>query len=177
MGPTGSGKSSFIESLAPDQHLDISKDSLESVTQEVNCYQVINLSSQYYDRSFVLMDTPGFLDPRLSEGRIMRMVTESLNAICQFSSYTVVYIFYFQPITDIRIGSSKRDAVKILREYVNQYKAKDISVITTMWNRLSTPKQLEDASHRFNTLKEEIYARSGSLNITVTKFDTSKHLL
>ncbi|KAF9040937.1 hypothetical protein BJ165DRAFT_1493405 [Panaeolus papilionaceus] len=43
-----------------------------------------------------------------------------------------------------------------------------------MWNRLSTPKQLEDASCRFNTLKEEIYARSGSLKINVTKFDTSQ---
>ena len=77
----------FIESLAPDQHLDISKDSLESVTQEVNCYQVINLSSKY-SAQIVLMDTPGFLDPRLSEGRIMRMVTESLNAIwCVITSF------------------------------------------------------------------------------------------
>ncbi|KAF9040871.1 hypothetical protein BJ165DRAFT_329195 [Panaeolus papilionaceus] len=177
MGPTGSGKSSFIESLAPDQHLDISKDSLESVTQEVNCYQVVNLGLQamyYSDRLFVLMDTPGFLDPRLSEGWIMRMVTESLNAIHQFSSYTTVYIFYFQPITDIRIGGSKRDAVKILRKYIDQYNAEDISVITTMWNQLSTPKQLEDASCRFDTLKEEIYAGSGSLGITVKKFDTSQ---
>ncbi|KAF9040929.1 hypothetical protein BJ165DRAFT_1596314 [Panaeolus papilionaceus] len=174
MGPTGSGKSSFIESLAPDQHLDISKDSLESVTQEVNCYQVINLSFKYADRLFVLMDTPGFLDPRLSEGRIMRMVTESLNAFRQFSSYTAVYIFYFQPITDVRIGGSKRDAVKMLREYVNQYNAGNISVITTMWNQLSTPKQLEDASCRFNTLEEEIYAGSRSLDIQITKFDTSQ---
>ncbi|KAF9040887.1 hypothetical protein BJ165DRAFT_1492896 [Panaeolus papilionaceus] len=90
MGPTGSGKSSFIESLAPDQHLDISKDSLESVTQEVNCYQVVNLGRKpvYSDRLFVLMDTPGFLDPRLSEGRIMRMVTESLNAFrCVITSF------------------------------------------------------------------------------------------
>ncbi|KAF9040947.1 hypothetical protein BJ165DRAFT_1530765 [Panaeolus papilionaceus] len=165
----------FIESLAPDQHLDISKDSLESVTQEVNCYQVVNLGLQYDDKMlFVLMDTPGFLDPRLSEGRIMRMVTESLNAIRQFSGYTVPFIFYFQPITDIRIGGSKQDAVKILQEYVHQYEAAYISVITTMWNQLLTPKQLEDASHRFNTLKEEIYARSPGFGITVTKFDTSQ---
>ncbi|KAF9040880.1 hypothetical protein BJ165DRAFT_1596288 [Panaeolus papilionaceus] len=176
MGPTGSGKSSFIESLAPDQQLNISKDSLESVTQEVNCYQVVNLGTQpqHADAKVVLMDTPGFLDPRLSEGRIMRMVTESLNAIRQFSSYTIVRIFYFQPITDIRIGGLKRDAVKILREYVNQYNASDIWVITTMWNQLSTPKQFEDTSRRFNTLKEEIYAGSGGLHITVTKFDASQ---
>ncbi|KAF9040899.1 hypothetical protein BJ165DRAFT_1492984 [Panaeolus papilionaceus] len=89
MGPTGSGKSSFIESLAPDQHLDISKDSLESVTQEVNCYQVVNMGIWFGSNYLaVLMDTPGFLDPRLSEGRIMRMVTESLNAIrCVITSF------------------------------------------------------------------------------------------
>ncbi|KAF9040962.1 hypothetical protein BJ165DRAFT_333287 [Panaeolus papilionaceus] len=174
MGPTGSGKSSFIESFAPDQQLNISKDSLESVTQEVNCYQVVNTSAQYSDSSFVLMDTPGFLDPRLSEGRITRMVTESLEAFRQYSSTFYVYIFYFQPITDIRMSGSKQDAVKILREYVKRYNAAYITVITTMWNTLGTPKQLEDAKHRMDTFKNEIYASSQGLDINVTKFDTSQ---
>ncbi|KAF9037029.1 hypothetical protein BJ165DRAFT_573074 [Panaeolus papilionaceus] len=178
MGPTGSGKSSFIESLVPDQHLNISKDSLESVTQQVNCYQVVNLGlkHEYYDKLFILMDTPGFLDPRLSEGRITRMITDSLNALRQYNPDLMVHILYFQPITDIRIGGSKRDAVKILREYVKQYKALGITIITTMWNGLATPKQLEDAKHRFETLKNEIYPVSGlyfvlsTISFTISNF-------
>ncbi|KAF9040954.1 hypothetical protein BJ165DRAFT_1530771 [Panaeolus papilionaceus] len=176
MGPTGSGKSSFIESLAPDQHLNISKNSLESVTQEVNCYQVVNLGAQlrHGDAMVILMDTPGFLDPRLSEGRIGGMITESLNAFRQHNIDSFVHIFYFQPITDIRIGGSKRDAVKILREYVNQYKAKDINIITTFWNTLPTAKQLENANNRLHTLRNEIYTKSGNLDVNIFKFDTSQ---
>ncbi|KAF9040933.1 hypothetical protein BJ165DRAFT_332292 [Panaeolus papilionaceus] len=178
MGPTGSGKSSFIESLVPDQYLNISKDSLESVTQHVNCYQVVHLGVQPDydddDRLIILMDTPGFLDPRLSEDRITKMVTESLEAFRQNSSGCIVHILYFQPITDIRIGGSKRDAVKILQAYVKLYNAGNITVITTMWNNISNPKQLEDATRRLGTLKNEIYASSDNLKIEVAKFDTSQ---
>ncbi|KAF9037027.1 hypothetical protein BJ165DRAFT_573022 [Panaeolus papilionaceus] len=178
MGPTGSGKSTFIESLVPDQHLNISKDSLESVTQHVNCYQVVHLGVQPDydddDRLIILMDTPGFLDPRLSEDRITKMVTESLEAFRQNSSGCIVHILYFQPITDIRIGGSKRDAVKILQAYVKLYNAGNITVITTMWNNISNPKQLEDATRRLGTLKNEIYASSDNLKIEVAKFDTSQ---
>ncbi|KAF9031179.1 hypothetical protein BJ165DRAFT_870354 [Panaeolus papilionaceus] len=79
MGPTGSGKSTFIESLSPEQKLDISGDSLESVTQHVTCYQVVNLGHQLYNTCYILMDTPGFLDPRLPESRIMTMITQKLD--------------------------------------------------------------------------------------------------
>ncbi|KAF9037040.1 hypothetical protein BJ165DRAFT_1532442 [Panaeolus papilionaceus] len=166
----------FIESLAPDQHLNISKGSLESVTQEVNCYQAINLGIKpdRLDTLFVLMDTPGFLDPRLSEGRITKMITESLEALRQNSIVVIVELFYFQPITDIRISGSKRDAVKILQGYIRPFDAQNVTVITTMWNQLSTPKQLEDANCRLGTLKKQIYADSDGLHIYVTKFDNSQ---
>ncbi|KAF9032621.1 hypothetical protein BJ165DRAFT_1599033 [Panaeolus papilionaceus] len=45
MGPTGSGKSAFIETLAPGRNLCISKGSLESVTQSVSYYEVANLKN------------------------------------------------------------------------------------------------------------------------------------
>ncbi|KAF9037050.1 hypothetical protein BJ165DRAFT_1597466 [Panaeolus papilionaceus] len=161
MGPTGSGKSSFIESLAPDQHLNIARDSLESVTQEVNCYQVVNLT--YHNNHDMMM----------SEGRIMTMISECLDALRLYVKYLNVSILYFQPITDIRIGGSKRHSFKMLQAYVKLYNAQYLSVITTMWNYLSTPRQLEDANHRFERLQHEIYKSSDDTTIHVRKFDTS----
>ncbi|KAF9033367.1 hypothetical protein BJ165DRAFT_1396480 [Panaeolus papilionaceus] len=79
MGPTGSGKSTFIESLSPDHKLDISKNSLESVTQEVVCYQVVNL--MWHAWNILLVDTPGFLDTKMSESRITKMITEILDGL------------------------------------------------------------------------------------------------
>ncbi|KAF9031188.1 hypothetical protein BJ165DRAFT_1519184 [Panaeolus papilionaceus] len=172
MGPTGAGKSAFIESLSPNRKLEISKDSLESVTQEVVCYRVANLTHDHW--GVVLLDTPGFLDAMLSESRITRRITDTLNKLSQVTVAFVVCILYFQPITDIRLGRSKRDAVKLLKAFAESFKATAIAVVTTMWNQISTPKQIEDANSRFSSLQNEIYVDSvRGLGIRVTKFEFS----
>lgn len=68
----------FIEALSPAQDLRISKNTLESVTQHVNCYRVDNLRHKY-GYTFILMDTPGFLDSKISESHITVMVKEKLD--------------------------------------------------------------------------------------------------
>ncbi|KAF9049166.1 hypothetical protein BJ165DRAFT_1464666 [Panaeolus papilionaceus] len=178
MGPTGSGKSAisiispFIESLSPNQDLKISKDSLDSVTQNVTCYQVVNLTDRD-EWNHILMDTPGFLDTKLSESRITSMITEQLDGLCQSAATIVVTILYFQPITDIRMGGSKRDAVKLLRAFAESFKAIGINVVTTMWNHLSRPQQIIDGNHRIISLEKEIFV-SAKLGLKVHKFEFSR---
>ncbi|KAF9033353.1 hypothetical protein BJ165DRAFT_1534633 [Panaeolus papilionaceus] len=171
MGPTGSGKSAFIESLSPDQKLDISKDSLESVTQKVVCYRVVNLMQWMFP--ILLVDTPGFLDTKMSEGRITKMITETLDSLHKSAASFDVLILYFQPITDIRMGGSKRDAVKLLRAFAESFGASGITVVTTMWNQISSPKKMEDANNRLSDLKNEIFVESDRFGINVTKFEFS----
>ncbi|KAF9031170.1 hypothetical protein BJ165DRAFT_1535495 [Panaeolus papilionaceus] len=175
MGPTGSGKSAFIQSLlAPDQKLDISKDSLESVTQEVFCYQVVNLMQGRWN-VLLVVDTPGFLDTKMSESQITKMITVTLDNLRQ-SAYAVnVCILYFQPITDIRMGGSKRDAVKLLRAFAESFGASGIKVVTTMWNHVSSPTKMEDANQRFCDLRNEIFVPSDGFKIGVMKFEFSSH--
>ncbi|KAF9031180.1 hypothetical protein BJ165DRAFT_870353 [Panaeolus papilionaceus] len=86
MGGSGSGKSSFIELLSPDQKLEISGDSLESVTQEVVCYQIVNMTVGKGQWTVVLMDTPGFRDPRMSESRIMAKIMDALDSLRKSAS-------------------------------------------------------------------------------------------
>lgn len=69
-----------------------------------------------------------------------------------------MFTLYFQPIIDIRMGGTTRDAVKLLKGFAKSFNAHGIKVVTTMWNHLSTPKQIEDANRWFNLLKDEIYA-------------------
>ncbi|KAF9031184.1 hypothetical protein BJ165DRAFT_1572198 [Panaeolus papilionaceus] len=171
MGPTGSGKSAFIESLSPDQQLGISKDSLESVTQEIAYYRAVKLHT--YGCPVILVDTPGFLDTKLSEGRITTRIRDTLDILCRSSSYVYVHIVYFQPITDIRMGGSKRDAVKLLRAFTESFQATGITVVTTMWNHISTPKQIEEATRRFSSLQNEIFVGSDTLPINVVKYEFS----
>ena len=171
----------FIESLSPDQKLDISKNSLESVTQKVVCYQVVNLTYQAW--SILLVDTPGFLDTKLSESRITKMIVETLDSlqyvfncsttqltmflfsmvllVSQSAASVAVFILYFQPITDIRMGGSKRDAVKLLRAFAESFRAIGITVVTTMWNHIPSSKKMEDANHRLSNLQNEIFVVGG----------------
>ncbi|KAF9033841.1 hypothetical protein BJ165DRAFT_1615953 [Panaeolus papilionaceus] len=157
MGPTGSGKSSYIQSLSPDHPLNISKDSFESVTQHVTPYRVLNLSTQQ-NHDFILLDTPGFLDTKMSERRITTMITETLDSLRKSASTVRPLIFYFQPITDIRMSGSKRGAMEMLRAFAQSFQVSGITIITTMWNNVTTPKQLEDANRRLDSLKHDIFA-------------------
>ncbi|KAF9054018.1 hypothetical protein BJ165DRAFT_1435730 [Panaeolus papilionaceus] len=78
MGPTGSGKSSFIEALvsrAPGGSLGIAKDQLESVTQHVSVYRLHNVRDVEGKRLFIV-DTPGLADPKISELRVLSEVKE-----------------------------------------------------------------------------------------------------
>ncbi|KAF9034275.1 hypothetical protein BJ165DRAFT_1615763 [Panaeolus papilionaceus] len=173
MGPTGSGKSAFIQALSADHDLSISKDTLESVTQNVTCYQVVNLSNTW-DLTYILMDTPGLLDPKLSESRITKMIKEKLDDLRKTHKSISVAILYFQPITDIRIGRSKGGAVKLVRAFAGSFHALGIVVATTMWNCISTAQQIADANCRFSCLENEIFATSLELRIQVTKFKFSR---
>ncbi|KAF9049134.1 hypothetical protein BJ165DRAFT_1581046 [Panaeolus papilionaceus] len=75
------------------------------------------------------------------------------------------------PITDIRIGGSKRGAVKLLRAFAASFNAVVITVVTTMWNNVSTPKQIEDANQRFSSLSHEIFKGTSTMEIDVGKFE------
>ncbi|KAF9037453.1 hypothetical protein BJ165DRAFT_556348 [Panaeolus papilionaceus] len=173
MGPTGSGKSAFIEALSPAQDLRISKNTLESVTQHVNCYRVDNLRHKY-GYTFILMDTPGFLDSKISESHITMMVKEKLDDLRKSAGRVFVFVLYFHPITDIRMSGSKRNAIKLLRAFAESFEARTVNVVTSMWNFPSTPKQLTEANQRFSDLKAEMFLRSETLGIDVTKFEFSQ---
>ncbi|PPR05676.1 hypothetical protein CVT24_002915 [Panaeolus cyanescens] len=71
LGATGTGKSSFIEALAGSgQNLGISGGTLESVTQDIEAFKVVNMI--YGAWPVFLVDSPGFLDNRMSEFAIVK---------------------------------------------------------------------------------------------------------
>ncbi|KAF9047963.1 hypothetical protein BJ165DRAFT_1610608 [Panaeolus papilionaceus] len=138
MGPTGCGKSMFVESLCPGQNLSISKDSLESVTQEVVCYLVHNIC--LCGSTVVVMDTPGFLDTKFES-----------------TSRLHVFTLYFHPITDVRLGGTKQQSLDLMKAFADKFGCKNINFVTTMWNMVFTPKQIEQANRRFDNLEAKIY--------------------
>ncbi|KAF9030790.1 hypothetical protein BJ165DRAFT_1535627 [Panaeolus papilionaceus] len=79
MGPTGAGKSTFIEALAGgSQNLAISSDQLAGFTQHVTAYKLVNVVRRYTGRVIYLVDTPGFSDDKISEIEVMDMLGDWL---------------------------------------------------------------------------------------------------
>ncbi|KAF9032029.1 hypothetical protein BJ165DRAFT_1599134 [Panaeolus papilionaceus] len=84
MGPTGAGKSTFIEALAGgSQNLAISSNQLAGYTQRVTAYKLVNVAQKQSARAIYLVDTPGFSDSKISEMEVVDMLRDWLKENCE----------------------------------------------------------------------------------------------
>ncbi|KAF9033826.1 P-loop containing nucleoside triphosphate hydrolase protein [Panaeolus papilionaceus] len=154
MGPTGAGKSSFIEAVAgQSQKLAISKDQLAGYTQHVIAYQLVNVF--YQDQPVYLIDTPGFSDTKISEIEIMQMVRKWLESN---GFEWVNRILYLTPITDTRLAGTKRRTIDMLKALLKP--SGDLGliiVVTTMWDTLSNEQAERRAQSHYAQLRDEVF--------------------
>ncbi|KAF9042313.1 hypothetical protein BJ165DRAFT_1486773 [Panaeolus papilionaceus] len=175
MGPIGSGKSSFIEALAGNDDLKISKDQLDSYTQTMTAYKLVDYS--LLDGSDLppdgprtnIIDTPGFSDSKVSEFEIIQMVNNWLKTHKCENIHT---IFYLCPITDTRLSGSKRRTIEMLKLLtgINTQTKGSVVVVTTMWDRLWNERGKIAAEGRFTQLRDDIWADLRDSHQVVTKF-------
>ncbi|KAF9042448.1 P-loop containing nucleoside triphosphate hydrolase protein, partial [Panaeolus papilionaceus] len=157
LGPTGAGKSSFIEALAGEgQSLGISKDQLAGFTQEVTAYQVKNAMVQGYKdtRTLYLIDAPGFSDSKMSELEIITKVKQWMK---DKGIGRVDGVLYLSPITDTRAPGSKRRTIKMIQLLLDDHGFQHLNIVTTMWDRLSNPQAKKRAETNFAQLDDDIW--------------------
>ncbi|KAF9050613.1 hypothetical protein BJ165DRAFT_1010750 [Panaeolus papilionaceus] len=167
MGPTGAGKSRFIEVLARNEELGISKDQLDSVTQVITTYEMTDIEwwegpgtsirrVGTEDEQLYILDTPGFSDSQISELEILEMVKEWMNA---HNCSSISTIFYLWPITDSRLPGSKRRTIEMLKllAAINTDKPGEIRVITTMWDKLWNERAMAAAEEWFVHLQDHVW--------------------
>ncbi|KAF9051293.1 hypothetical protein BJ165DRAFT_1524246 [Panaeolus papilionaceus] len=173
MGPTGSGKSTFIEALAgKDQSLGISKDQLAGFTQDVTAYEVVNtkIQNQYGNSSSVwLIDTPGFSDSKISE---LEVISKAKHWISDQKIGWIEHILYFCPITDTRVPGSKRRTIQMLQSLfeITKGSAPHVNILTTMWDRLGNPQARERAEKHFSQLQDDIWKEVVSRGGNIMRF-------
>ncbi|KAF9050624.1 hypothetical protein BJ165DRAFT_1592538 [Panaeolus papilionaceus] len=166
MGSTGSGKSSFIDSLAINQSLNIAKDCLEGVTQEVTPYLLGNAISGK-GVPIVLVDTPGFSDSRLSEMRIVSMVQNWMRSV---SLTEISTILYFDRITDLRMSGNRWKTMRIFKALIGRDVASRVMLVTTMWNLLWNDRQVANANRRLRNLERTYWKDFIQEGLVVEKF-------
>ncbi|PPR01769.1 hypothetical protein CVT24_001809 [Panaeolus cyanescens] len=179
MGPTGAGKSTFIEALGKDHSLGISKDQLEGYTQKISAYELINAKWRRRENpnppeTIYLLDTPGFSDSKLSEMEIVLMLNDWMKA---HKIRRIEAVIYACPITATRIPRSKRRTIEMLQSLARINENNNltaISIATTMWNTVWNDQQRQRANNHFRQLQDDIWKDLTNRGGQVMKFTNTQ---
>ncbi|PPQ72648.1 hypothetical protein CVT24_012648 [Panaeolus cyanescens] len=157
-GPTGAGKSSFIEALAGNNLLGISKDQLEGFTQT----EAKRLTCD----SLCLLDSPGFADANISEMEIIEQVKKWLDDACLS---LVAIVLYFCPVTGTRISGTQKKTIDMLKSLLNYENGKEgaLTIVTTMWDQVYSERLQKRADDNFEYIRENLFNADGAVD-TVT---------
>ncbi|KAF9039786.1 hypothetical protein BJ165DRAFT_1530812 [Panaeolus papilionaceus] len=153
LGPTGSGKSSFIEAVASNPSLGLSSHKLEGFTQSVSIYQIINavmpLQSPIY-----LVDVPGFADSKISVMSIVSMLKDMIQTNKELYSFRILY---HTPINNPRLPGSQRQVLRTFEALTGPKSAGRVTVVSTMWDSIWNENTRRRAEGNFSQLRKEIW--------------------
>ncbi|KAF9034844.1 hypothetical protein BJ165DRAFT_666679 [Panaeolus papilionaceus] len=165
LGPTGSGKSSFVEAIASNPSLGLSSDKLEGFTQSVSIYQVINAVP--YNHPLYLVDVPGFADSKISAMSVVSMIKDMI----QTSPNLLVFnILYHTPINNPRLPGSQRQVLRTFEALTGSGSAKNITVVSTMWDSICNENSKRRAERNFSQLRGEIWVDYIARGANIVKF-------
>ncbi|KAF5359442.1 hypothetical protein D9756_003449 [Leucocoprinus leucothites] len=134
MGPTGSGKSFFID-LLTGQVGRRAGNTLKSVTSVIEATRM-PLPGDPEKRDIVLVDTPGFDDTTRSDMEILSMISEWLKKTYE-SSIKLSGLIYLHRITDNRMAGSPYKNLRMFGELCGDLVMTQVVLVTTMWERVA----------------------------------------
>ncbi|KAL9709889.1 hypothetical protein Ac2012v2_006946 [Leucoagaricus gongylophorus] len=126
MGPTGTGKSTFIQK-ATDRSWSVGH-SLQSHTSEVKAVRVLFSDGI----SLVLVDTPGFDDTNKSDLDILKIIAKWFEDVYRHD-LEISGILYLHRITDNRMGGTPQKNLKLFKKVCGAKFLELIILMTTMW--------------------------------------------
>jgi hypothetical protein len=148
MGPTGSGKSSFIKVITGRQDIKVGHTLLSgTVSSPHTLSRVISLRSIETDciqscdviislTAITLIDTPGFDDSSVSDLEILWTLSKWLKEHCE-EGQLLTGIIYLHPITKTRVEGSTLRALTIMKKLCGDDNLKNIILVTTFWNEVT----------------------------------------
>ncbi|KAF9037924.1 hypothetical protein BJ165DRAFT_414731 [Panaeolus papilionaceus] len=163
MGPTGSGKSSFIEALGLKGTSRISSNGLDGCTQTISAYHLNNVTQNR--NAIYLVDSPGFADSKISEMSIVTMLQRWIKENDYFHC-----IFYFTPITSVRLPGSHRQVLKTFQVLTGVRAATNITIVTTMWDNIWGERPATRAEKTYEQLQDNIWKDFIEAGAQITKF-------
>ncbi|KAF9032229.1 hypothetical protein BJ165DRAFT_1535169 [Panaeolus papilionaceus] len=169
LGPTGSGKSTFIESLAPNTSLGLSSNKLEGFTQSVNIYRIVNIKVIRMAPIY-LVDVPGFADTKISSMGIVSM----LRKMIWTNDNTYFRILYFTPIHNPRLPRSQRRVLRTFEALTGPMSAGKITIVSMMWDLVWGESASRRAESNFSELRDKIWENYISSGSDIVRFQNTQ---
>ncbi|KAF9035449.1 hypothetical protein BJ165DRAFT_1533456 [Panaeolus papilionaceus] len=169
VGPTGAGKSTFIEALAQDPSLRISSNQLEGFTQTVNTYSLMNVNNSGVPIS--LVDVPGFADTRISMTNIVSLLKEWMQ---ETKVGDLGRILYFTPIHSVRLPGGHREVLRTFQALTGANSAGNITIVTSMWDNLWGDSARKRAEGTFNQLRDTVWKEFVDEGAQIVKFHNTQ---
>ncbi|GLB44381.1 putative 50S ribosome-binding GTPase [Lyophyllum shimeji] len=129
MGPTGTGKSSFINLLS-GASLKVGGN-LESCTTSVQAAEPFELDGH----RVTLIDTPGFDDSTLRDTDVLAMIAAHLSHTYKHGKL-LAGVIYMHRILDNRMGGISSRNFKMFRNLCGDASLKNVAIVTNMWGMI-----------------------------------------
>ncbi|KIO01012.1 hypothetical protein M404DRAFT_40787, partial [Pisolithus tinctorius Marx 270] len=162
MGPTGAGKSTFVDCAVGRPAVNAGHD-LMSYTKEM---RPVRYPHSDGIRNIVLVDTPGFDDTFMTDAQILREIAQWLNAAYK-KNIKLSGVLYLHRISDNRVSGTPLRNYNMFMELCGKENFKNIVLVTTMWDEVTE----EVGSARENELQSGFWQAMINLGSTIHRFD------
>ncbi|KIM71210.1 hypothetical protein PILCRDRAFT_827098 [Piloderma croceum F 1598] len=132
MGPTGTGKSTFIE-YATRQNGQTIGHGLQSCTEDI---RIVRVNHPHDGRPVALVDTPGFDDTYKSDNEILTMIANWLVKTYR-GDVNLATIVYLHRISDNRMAGSTLKNLQMFAALCGRKAMPNVIIATTMWKKVT----------------------------------------
>lgn len=162
MGPTGAGKSTFIDRAVGRPDINAGHD-LTSCTKEVRAVRYPHTDGT---RNIVLVDTPGFDDTFMTDVQVLQRIADWLKSTYE-KNVKLSGVLYLHRISDNRVGGTPLRNYKMFKELCGKDNFKNVILVTTMWDAVTE----EVGSAREQELHAEFWKAMIALGSTTHRFE------
>ncbi|KZP04212.1 hypothetical protein FIBSPDRAFT_767781 [Athelia psychrophila] len=162
MGPTGAGKSTFIEYATRQSGRSIGH-SLQSETSEIRAVRTKHPDDQ---GSVIFVDTPGFDDTNRSDIEILAQIAGWFVKVYK-EKVALSAIVYLHRISDNRMAGSPLKNLKMFASMCGQVAMPHVILATTMWSET----KLATGERRETELKTTFWEGMITQGCTVQRFE------
>ncbi|PPQ71195.1 hypothetical protein CVT24_010013 [Panaeolus cyanescens] len=171
VGPTGSGKSSFIEHLGDKHEMHITDDTLDGGTREVQAYRLVNLVYGHGSSPIIVIDTPGLLGCNIAETKVLQGIQDWMR---KSGVEGIHRIIYFHRITDNRGSRDNLNVIKVFEEMTGSSTGENVTIATTMWNCLLSITQKRLAEERLEQMRKNGFQALIQGGAQILKYENSQ---